>query len=141
MNLDVIGYDLTANAASHVGNISTRSFVQTADDVMIGGFIIEGGEPKTLFSSRRRHTIFSRDWSSDVCSSDLEESTNLSAGIVLTPAADTLVTLDWYSIEVRHRIGISQQFNVTQADINKLPDLAYVGPGGKIGRASCRERV
>src|SRR5690606_41188243 len=26
-----------------------------------------------LFSSRRRHTRFSRDWSSDVCSSDLEE--------------------------------------------------------------------
>src|SRR5690606_41105458 len=25
-----------------------------------------------LFSSRRRHTRFSRDWSSDVCSSDLE---------------------------------------------------------------------
>src|SRR5690606_31565592 len=25
-----------------------------------------------FFSSRRRHTIFSRDWSSDVCSSDLE---------------------------------------------------------------------
>src|SRR5207302_4619958 len=24
-----------------------------------------------LFSSRRRHTRFSRDWSSDVCSSDL----------------------------------------------------------------------
>src|SRR5690606_40851615 len=26
---------------------------------------------KFLFSSRRRHTGFSRDWSSDVCSSDL----------------------------------------------------------------------
>src|SRR5690606_39575611 len=26
-----------------------------------------------FFSSRRRHTRFSRDWSSDVCSSDLEE--------------------------------------------------------------------
>src|SRR5690606_40261892 len=25
-----------------------------------------------VFSSRRRHTRFSRDWSSDVCSSDLE---------------------------------------------------------------------
>src|SRR5690606_39991459 len=25
------------------------------------------------FSSRRRHTRFSRDWSSDVCSSDLDE--------------------------------------------------------------------
>src|SRR5690606_39484640 len=24
-----------------------------------------------FFSSRRRHTIFSRDWSSDVCSSDV----------------------------------------------------------------------
>src|SRR5690606_40980553 len=27
-----------------------------------------------FFSSRRRHTRFSRDWSSDVCSSDLEMS-------------------------------------------------------------------
>src|SRR5690606_39999733 len=26
-----------------------------------------------FFSSRRRHTRFSRDWSSDVCSSDLEQ--------------------------------------------------------------------
>ncbi len=61
-----------------------------------------------------------------------EESTNLSAGIVLTPATDLLVTLDGYSIKVRHRIGISQQFSVTQADINKLADLAYVGAGGTV---------
>src|SRR5436309_12274908 len=27
-----------------------------------------------FFSSRRRHTRFSRDWSSDVCSSDLDNS-------------------------------------------------------------------
>src|SRR5690606_40737479 len=27
--------------------------------------------PAFFFSSRRRHTRFSRDWSSDVCSSDL----------------------------------------------------------------------
>src|SRR5690606_39467114 len=26
-----------------------------------------------FYSSRRRHTIFSRDWSSDVCSSDLDD--------------------------------------------------------------------
>src|SRR5690606_16301177 len=32
-----------------------------------------------FFSSRRRHTRFSRDWSSDVCSSDLDE--NFSAAI------------------------------------------------------------
>src|SRR5690606_39841551 len=29
------------------------------------------GVPCFCFSSRRRHTRFSRDWSSDVCSSDL----------------------------------------------------------------------
>src|SRR5690606_4634267 len=29
-----------------------------------------------FFYSRRRHTIFSRDWSSDVCSSDLEAEQN-----------------------------------------------------------------
>src|SRR5690606_40167655 len=28
-----------------------------------------------FFSSRRRHTSFSRDWSSDVCSSDLPDET------------------------------------------------------------------
>src|SRR5882672_9231691 len=61
-----------------------------------------------------------------------EESTNLSAGIVLTPIQDMLVTLDGYSIEVRHRIGISQTFNVTPADIAKLAALAYVGPGGTV---------
>src|SRR5690606_39635407 len=30
-----------------------------------------GGTVLFFFSSRRRHTRFSRDWSSDVCSSDL----------------------------------------------------------------------
>src|SRR5690606_39793021 len=33
-----------------------------------------------FFSSRRRHTRFSRDWSSDVCSSDLTPSTARTAG-------------------------------------------------------------
>src|SRR5207302_2541741 len=34
-----------------------------------------------FFSSRRRHTRFSRDWSSDVCSSDLELRTPFGAAI------------------------------------------------------------
>ena len=42
-------YDLSANTASILGNISTRSFVQTGDDVMIGGFIVQGtGEKKVI---------------------------------------------------------------------------------------------
>src|SRR5690606_34512279 len=32
---------------------------------------LDPGCPVFFFSSRRRHTRFSRDWSSDVCSSDL----------------------------------------------------------------------
>ena len=31
-----------------LGNISTRSFVQTGDNVMVGGFIIQGTEPKRV---------------------------------------------------------------------------------------------
>src|SRR5690606_36126548 len=34
--------------------------------------IYQSDELVFFYSSRRRHTIFSRDWSSDVCSSDLE---------------------------------------------------------------------
>jgi hypothetical protein len=41
-------YDLSADTASILGNISTRSFVQTGNDVMIGGFIVEGSGPKTV---------------------------------------------------------------------------------------------
>src|SRR5690606_40184447 len=33
-----------------------------------------------FFSSRRRHTRFSRDWSSDVCSSDLKEGGKILCG-------------------------------------------------------------
>jgi hypothetical protein len=35
-------YDLANDASSILGNISTRSFVQTDDNVMIGGFIVQG---------------------------------------------------------------------------------------------------
>jgi Regulator of chromosome condensation (RCC1) repeat len=35
-------YDLSPKSNSILGNISTRSFVQAGDDVMIGGFIVQG---------------------------------------------------------------------------------------------------
>jgi hypothetical protein len=41
-------YDLSPDVNSTLGNISTRSFVQTGDNVMIGGFIVQGTEPKTV---------------------------------------------------------------------------------------------
>src|SRR5690606_39521910 len=47
-----------------------------------------------FFSSRRRHTRFSRDWSSDVCSSDLfvfASSTNASPYASVTNSLSSLV--------------------------------------------------
>lgn len=43
----VEGYDLDPDPASTLANISTRGFVQTADNVMIGGFIFGGGVGNT----------------------------------------------------------------------------------------------
>jgi hypothetical protein len=48
INLDVIGYDLTQTSQASLGNISTRSFVQTGEHVMIGGFIVQGTGPKRV---------------------------------------------------------------------------------------------
>jgi len=47
INLDVIGYDLVT-PSGQVGNISTRAFVQTGNNVMIGGLIITGTGQKRL---------------------------------------------------------------------------------------------
>ena len=41
-------YDLSPESNSVLGNISTRSYVQTDDNVMIGGFIIQGTQPKRV---------------------------------------------------------------------------------------------
>jgi N-acetylneuraminic acid mutarotase len=41
-------YDLSPDSNSILGNISTRSFVQTGDDVMIGGFIVQGTQSKRV---------------------------------------------------------------------------------------------
>lgn len=61
-----------------------------------------------------------------------EKSTNFGLGFVLEPASNFNVTVDGYSIKVNDRIGISQQFNVTAADILKQPALSFVGPGGVV---------
>jgi len=41
-------YDLIPETNSILGNISTRAFVQTDDNVMIGGFIVQGTAPKRV---------------------------------------------------------------------------------------------
>jgi hypothetical protein len=41
-------YDLSPETDSMLANLSTRSFVQTGDDVMIGGFIVQGTGAKKV---------------------------------------------------------------------------------------------
>jgi hypothetical protein len=48
INLDVIGYNLVNTTAPYLANLSTRAFVQTGDNVMIGGFIVQGTQPKRV---------------------------------------------------------------------------------------------
>ena len=52
VNLDVIGYDLTSAipppGPTILGNISTRTLVETGDKVLIGGFIVAGTQPKKV---------------------------------------------------------------------------------------------
>jgi iron complex outermembrane recepter protein len=61
-----------------------------------------------------------------------ERSTNFGGGIVLEPASNLTLTIDAYTIKVRNRIGISQNFTVTAADVAALPSLAAVGVGGVV---------
>jgi iron complex outermembrane recepter protein len=60
------------------------------------------------------------------------EATNYGVGFVLEPWAATTITVDAYQIDVENRLGISQNFNVTAADIIAEPALAAVGEGGNV---------
>ena len=61
-----------------------------------------------------------------------ERSTNFGAGIVLKPANALSLTIDGYMINIKNRIGISQNYSVTAANITALPSLATVGLGGVV---------
>src|SRR5690349_23885024 len=85
-----------------------------------------------FFSSRRRHTRSLRDWSSDVCSSDL-----LSDEPVLGPRARFGLVSRALALGVPY-LGADFRFDPPPLEPFPLPSLAVIG---KIGRASCRERV
>jgi len=61
-----------------------------------------------------------------------EKSKNYGLGFIAKPLQDLTLTVDAYQIDVTDRIGISQNFNVTTADIAAQPALAAVGAGGVV---------
>jgi len=110
------GFHAPTPGQSNVETLSTTFIPGTADQQQIGTYPVTSSVAKYYGATTLKP----------------EESNNFSAGIVLTPIDALLVTVDWYDIEVRNRIGISQPFSVTDADIAKLSDLAYVGAGGTV---------
>src|SRR5690606_39693308 len=86
-----------------------------------------------LLSSRRRHTTFSRDWSSDVCSSDLSGESAYSAKLTVTlPRSDVASFMGW--LDRRHPLK-------TRATSELDPSARAAAARrerAEIGRASCR---
>src|SRR5690606_40620678 len=85
-----------------------------------------------FFSSRRRHTRFSRDWSSDVCSSDLavERLERLGDGRLLL-GAQLVVLLDAREVDLE----------ASRGEVEEVLLRGLRSAFEEIGRASCRERV
>src|SRR5207249_9350245 len=94
-------------------------------------------------SSRRRHTSSKRDWSSDVCSSDLKQlspidvSNALNLQNLILPAGTAKFAANEYPIRLNSSPAAIDEFNT-------LPIKTVNGATiymKEIGRASCRERV
>src|SRR5205809_5708712 len=86
-----------------------------------------------FFSSRRRHTRCSRDWSSDVCSSDLVANANSGGACRRCLRNQRPEPLRQLQIGPHATVLISRQ----RRKIHRIADNSF----RKIGRASCRERV
>src|SRR5690348_18055576 len=92
---------------------------------------MEASTPLFFFSSRRRHTRWTGDWSSDVCSSDLDKNMEVGNSLLIqTFTSDINATANWpnrLQVELcSHRVW----------DVNNQCPSSI-----EIGRASCRERV
>src|SRR5690606_41141625 len=86
-----------------------------------------------FFSSRRRHTRFSRDWSSDVCSSDLTQIINCETEVLNEKFSISSVTFLMVLCSDLY-ISFVGSSSVTFRPLSSKYNL-------QIGRASCRESV
>src|SRR5699024_12210289 len=86
-----------------------------------------------FFSSRRRHTRSKRDWSSDVCSSDL-----LEQQVIGKPQDAKCAVLLKTAIEDSFKRLIEP--SVEREIRNRLTEIGEEQAISEIGRASCRER-
>src|SRR5256886_7689767 len=86
-----------------------------------------------FFSSRRRHTRFDCDWSSDVCSSDLRQT------LAIDP--ERPLTLTALALERVVARSYAEARRWLDSALTVDPTFAIGYAHREIGRASCRERV
>src|SRR2546421_3756675 len=106
------------------------------NEILVRCFVVVSILPRCFFffSSRRRHTRSDRDWSSDVCSSDLEE----------IPARMQARAADDLKKMVTDRLvdaGLVYEGARGFVTPRRLSLFVQGVPARQIGRASCRERV
>src|SRR3989442_2181728 len=93
-----------------------------------------------FFTSGRRHTICGRDWSSDVCSSDLSiigaPVYGFYAHVVLR--IESIIGAPVYGFYAENDMRIDATVSPTT---DAMKELKKPYDPVKIGRASCRERV
>src|SRR5690606_40317548 len=88
-----------------------------------------------FFSSRRRHTRFSRDWSSDVCSSDLiGHAIHFDLAVHHHARHDT-------GPRWRMSAKIFHKYSVKRHKVARVIQPNAAAHHMQIGRASCRERA
>src|SRR5699024_11294683 len=94
-----------------------------------------------VFSSRRRHTRSKRDWSADVCSSDLDLPTSLSLAAAAVCAWQPLYLADaGFLLSFGAILGICL-FSPVFSEMFTGEKQKNSRNGDEIGRASCRERA
>src|SRR2546430_5551940 len=85
-----------------------------------------------FFSSRRRHTRFDCDWSSDVCSSDLDLSDDLETEEDVQENTDEHDDLERAVVRGRQKIGVEREQQ-------ERGDLAQRSEERRVGK-ECRSR-
>src|SRR5699024_11712054 len=93
-----------------------------------------------FFSSRRRHTRSKRDWSSDVCSSDLIEKMSAEPESPLASLYEQQMNITAEDVFHHAEKGDKIANEVIKYTTEVLAHV-FANLGVKIGRASCRERV
>src|SRR3546814_19084652 len=93
-----------------------------------------------FFKQKTAYEMRISDWSSDVCSSDLDDDRHAHRGARGAGwARRPRVPEDGQ--HVPRRLGMGRQHAVPGNEAARLPPRRHPQPDGEIGRASCRERV